>query len=125
MKRLSMDDVTNILTDYGKPEAPHGLPFVRFRPTGPGTNGQTYIIEATTDYGSFRVYATFDEDGSRTNFSADVGAPSRWESVAKVNWPSIGARTADEARLFAKVLYLAANIAAAVTDALAAKEGDA
>jgi hypothetical protein len=94
MKRLSMDDVTNILTDYGKPEAPHGLPFVRFRPTGPGTNGQTYIIEATTDYGSFRVYATFDEDGSRTNFSADVGAPSRWESVAKVNWPSIGARTA-------------------------------
>lgn len=112
MTRIGLDRATDILADYGKVETRGGLPFVMFKPTGPDTTGATFAIEATNDYGSFRV-SVLNEDGTTNrSFGANVYAPSRWGTGgATVGWPSIGARTPAETALFAKVLTIAASIA--------------
>jgi hypothetical protein len=109
MNAIDMDVVRDILSDYGTVKVAGGLPYVHYEP-----NADRFAIVAQNDRGSFTI-TPVDSYDTRLGASVEVYAPSPWESSATVNWPSTGARSPAETRLFGQMLDIAADLATKVT----------
>jgi hypothetical protein len=116
-------DHVRILARYGVPiDTGYGTLYVYTRPQASDPN--TYCIVQTSDDGSFRVALVADLEAETLNrsFSVDVYGPRKeygraTYTPATVNWSAIGSKPAADARTYATLLRLAAEVADASTEA--------